>query len=1160
MFLLPTGTDVNLAYWEVVQDNGIFSLHKMKQQDSALWRIVTTTIQNVFDSKQPPFRIVLKSPQLPGQQETGHVVAAAESLKAIMKDWLWIEENLLKDLSNLEDLADQEAFALTKFQSLVTNAEKDSDEKSTDAKFRAASRAWKQIFKLSESERLVNCMWNLHVLVRISKRAIIPVYSCAYHKKLVNQGWLYLSLSYLCFYSFVLGVETKIVIELKDIEELSKEKSKRGVFSDAIRIVTKNKTEHIFSNLFTRDETFELLEHLTLIAMQRLMKCTLSVPAPGLTFEEQEIEEQLAQHQADTSTLATRASIVNLLGGDDGKQPLKQSFEAAKRDAKFQNQFCLPATEKLLSEISAVCTLSVSGDQTSIHGTLYISSTFLCFASTTKYQAQIILPFFAIKRVERINNPQNQNSQISTGSISITVWHEMKLIFQFLADKSGGDAFCVRFTDRLKTHVNLMRGLKAFLATCSSEEVLSGKGEVSMGGLGLVYGFVDTKRTKEKNKLRYWDAYLKEFGRNLTLVRLPTFIKLVRIGLPNALRGEMWEVCCGAMVKRYMNPGHFQKLLEDNKGKMSLSIEEIEKDLNRSLPEYKGYQTEDGINSLRRVLYAYSFHDPEVGYCQAMNIVVSVLLIYLTEEQAFWVLTVLSEKLLPQYYSTNMLGAVVDNQVFEKLVQKYMPIVTSHFTKYDIQLSVVCLPWFLTLFINSLPLTFSLRILDCLFMEGPKVLFQVGLAIIKVNGDAILKVKDDGELMNVLKAYFLTLGESIHPTSDAASPNPQQTSSTSNPKITTRFNQLMLTAYREFQMITNEMVVDIRKSLQLKTIHGLDIYAKRSIIRNLKVTPRFGKEESLFLCDQFYSVLYYKRHGNQKGTDRLNFENFVAFLTRLTPWGRFDRDYEDEAEEELKDQTAPRSARRVDSTSTADSPMTPVTPAAAVKPQVGAQFLHRLFDKLFDTNHDGYVDFSDVITGTSKLIHADLMDRIGLFFNLHDDDADGFLNKEEVILVSESLLFLLRKEDGDLYLKSMSGLMQRAFEIMARFEGAAVPGSVEGEKASRGGEQKTLMLPIAAFRELILGDAFLVEYFDTGFRATFALQEMNYVEQNRAVRQEMMDSIWQNGVSWAGRMGGGKKKVGGGEGVGKSGESEDEDEEEGGYDLLLDEVGKTIVA
>jgi len=50
-------------------------------------------------------------------------------------------------------------------------------------------------------------------------------------------------MSYVCFYALVLGVETKVVIELKDIEELTKEKSKRGLIADTIKIKTKNKEE-----------------------------------------------------------------------------------------------------------------------------------------------------------------------------------------------------------------------------------------------------------------------------------------------------------------------------------------------------------------------------------------------------------------------------------------------------------------------------------------------------------------------------------------------------------------------------------------------------------------------------------------------------------------------------------------------------------------------------------------------------------------------------------------------------------------------------------------------------------------------------------------------------------------------------------------------------
>jgi len=78
----------------------------------------------------------------------------------------------------------------------------------------------------------------------------------------------------------------------------------------------------------------------------------------------------------------------------------------------------------------------------------------------------------------------------------------------------------------------------------------------------------------------------------------------------------MWETLSGSIYLRFMNPGRFEQILEENKGRTNTSTEDIEKDLHRSLPEYLAYQSDEGIGALRRVLQAYSFSNPETGYCQ----------------------------------------------------------------------------------------------------------------------------------------------------------------------------------------------------------------------------------------------------------------------------------------------------------------------------------------------------------------------------------------------------------------------------------------------------------------------------------------------------------------------------------------------------------------
>lgn len=405
----------------------------------------------------------------------------------------------------------------------------------------------------------------------------------------------------------------------------------------------------------------------------------------------------------------------------------------------------------------------------------------------------------------------------------------------------------------------------------------------------------------------------------------------------------------------------------------------------------------------------------------------------MSESQAFFLLSVLCDRLLPGYYSTTMYGTLLDQRVFESLVEKTMPILWDHLVKSDVQLSVVSLPWFLSLYINSMPLIFAFRVLDVFFLEGPKVLFQVGLAILRINGEELLDIQDDGTFISILKNYFSRLDESAHPKSE-------------NEKLrnVTKFQELMVVAFKEFAGITQNTISEQRMRHKDAVLDNIENFAKRTSIRNLgPESKKLSNDDLGFLYDRFYLILYERQQrlqilreqedrqakagkakasevvtgvpGNSEvGLGRvgmgpsptlMNYDAFREFLAGITQWAITDAPSSQPMESEKE--------ASIYSGHSGKSRNFSYSPWGAGNPEpADHDFMQRLYGKWNKNDHDG-LSLQDVVTGLAQVKGTtDIMTSISYFFDLYDDDNDGKVDREGILRISEALLFLTRRGLG----------------------------------------------------------------------------------------------------------------------------------------------------
>ncbi|XP_072538583.1 TBC1 domain family member 10A [Salminus brasiliensis] len=202
-------------------------------------------------------------------------------------------------------------------------------------------------------------------------------------------------------------------------------------------------------------------------------------------------------------------------------------------------------------------------------------------------------------------------------------------------------------------------------------------------------------------------------------------------GIPPSLRGRAWLYLSGGKVKKERNDGKFKEL--DSMEGDPKWIDVIERDLHRQFPFHEMFVSRGGHGQqdLLRVLKAYTLYRPEEGYCQAQAPIAAVLLMHMPAEDAFWGLVQICEKYLPGYYSAGLEAIQLDGEILNALLKRVCPPAYRHLDKHKIEPILYMTEWFMCAFSRTLPWASVLRVWDMFLCDGVKIIFRVGLVLLK---------------------------------------------------------------------------------------------------------------------------------------------------------------------------------------------------------------------------------------------------------------------------------------------------------------------------------------------------------------------------------------------------------------------------------------------
>lgn len=261
---------------------------------------------------------------------------------------------------------------------------------------------------------------------------------------------------------------------------------------------------------------------------------------------------------------------------------------------------------------------------------------------------------------------------------------------------------------------------------------------------------------RERRLQEHTDVWLHEL--------LPSFVpgmeptqrmqRLWRQGLPPRVREVVWPVAIGNVLR--ITPElfeiHKQRAVDARRAQVTASnvlitltdapphrgreqsTTCIPFDLPRTFPTLAFFSEGGPLHEdCARILEAYTFFRPDIGYVQGMSYLAAMLLLYLPPYESFVGLcNLLNTPSVLGLYRLEPRAVACRARVFEQLCSQQLPDVCRCIREVGLMPEMFLIDWFLTVFAKCLTVDVASVVWDLFLLDGEVVLYCTAIAILRI--------------------------------------------------------------------------------------------------------------------------------------------------------------------------------------------------------------------------------------------------------------------------------------------------------------------------------------------------------------------------------------------------------------------------------------------